>query len=136
MKLFLAILAVISFLALAGFGVFAMDHDGDHSMAEGCVAAMAKPIDCAETSNPFAFLSFHLDFFKSFSKAVFGQGFSALIFIAALALVYLKAILKPPQVLPQLNFAYYFRNSSRPSRPPQREFTQWFSLHENSPSSQ
>jgi hypothetical protein len=128
-------MVIFSFAAIAVFGVFAMNHGGEHS--HGCIAATAQGVaDCPNQANPFAFLAFHLDAFKSFSTATVGSLLAsallvalALIFVSFLALFFkdtapLLSRLQTHQRKRQESFEFPFR----------LQLNHWLALHENSPS--
>lgn len=135
MKSVFTAVVIGSFLSIAIFGVFAMNHGGEHN--HGCIAATAQGVaDCPNQANPFAFLTFHFDAFKSFSTATVGSPLTsallislALIFISFLALFFRDTAqvfsrLQAHQRKRQESFGFPFR----------LQLNHWLALHENSPS--
>lgn len=135
MKLFFTILLISSFSAMAVFGAFAMNHGSDHGMSGGCVAATAKGVDCPETASPLNFLSFHLDAFQGFSRAIFSQdAVSSLALLVALTLLAVFSVVIDTAIkIPQLSFPHQSRRFLESSHPLQKELVHWLALHENSP---
>lgn len=123
----------MSFIAIAVFGIFAMNHGGGHS--RGCVAATVQgDADCPLVAgNMIAFLAFHFDVFKSFSTATLNSSFAGMLLIV-LALVSMSLLFSektiPAFSNPQINkrrqesLKLRFRNN----------LIHWLALHENSPS--
>lgn len=116
---------ICSFLAVALFGVFAMNNGSGH---DGCIAAATQKTPCPE-NNVSEFIAFHLGALKIFSTAVFG----VLLFAMVLLLGVFAGISHPlgtfasrfaPQETPRLQLSRW-----------QRRFLRWLAFHENSPSS-
>lgn len=132
-KFFILIL-LASFIGLAVFGFTTMTHAEGHNL-NGCIAAASRETDCSKASNPFAMFNLHIDAIKSFSTLSFGSfSFqSLLLLIFSLILFWgLKMSLAPP-----LKYAFlpYARAEVLGFSPKLRlNFSNWFSLHENSPS--
>ena len=124
-KVLFTTLLVTSFVGIAVFGAFAMNHDSGHA-ASGCIAATAKAANCSEETTPFALADFHISAFKSFSSAVFGGALLATLLSMLLAgLVFFAP--------PLLKLVQFSPACQRFSSPQKQEFTRWLSLHENSP---
>lgn len=130
MKSILTTLLVCSFISIAMFGVFAMNHmEANGHM--GCFAVAAQGTDCPKKEAVPAFLDFHLNILRSFSNAIFGETIG-LMFILLLAVfsVWVSQNLKFNSSL----FAFSpVRQSSESSSLWQRRFIRWLQLHKNSP---
>lgn len=132
-KLFILVL-LASFIGLAVFGFTTMTHAEGHN-PNGCIAAASREADCTKAGNPFAMFNLHIDAIKSFSTLIFSS-FSLqtlLLLIFSLILFFgLKMSLAPP-----LKYAFlpYARAGVLGFSPKLKlNFSNWFSLHENSPS--
>lgn len=131
MKLVFTILLVTSFVGIAVFGAFAMNHDGDHS---GCIAATASGIGCPKESNPDDLLILHLTTYRGFSLATLGENAtnSLLLAFALLFVISLKRVPKIPTQTLQFILSRYQLDDSF-SRSEKQQLTRWLALHENSP---
>lgn len=137
MKFSLAILLLIGLAGTAVFGIFGMDMGhGSQSAHSGCIAAVAKGMDCPYEFGSLPYLAFHLDAYKNFSKATVSGSYvpawSAFLALLAAA-VYGFAVLRqnsqeffgvPHEVLRLFGISLF---SAR------RGFFRWIALHENSP---
>lgn len=135
MKTALTIFLITGFLGIAVFGVFAMNHGAGHSHS-GCIAATAQGTDCPKEENAFQFLAFHLDAFRSFSTATFGDNLAgALLLLIALILTITVGVITSIYLTPPALATNYHRRQFLESYsfPFQRELTHWLALHENSP---
>lgn len=135
MKLALTSFLIIGFIGIAVFGVFAMNHGSGHSH-NGCIAATVQGTDCPKEENSLSFLNFHLDAFRSFSTATFGEYLaSALLLLIALVLTVAVGIIGIIHSAPPVLATNYRRRQFLESHsfPFQRELTHWLALHENSP---
>src|SRR3989338_1693242 len=103
MKSALTTILLIGFMEIATFGLIAMNHGNayDHN---GCIIAAAQGADCPNGTDPLSFVAFHLDAFKNFSTAVFGNNILS-IFLAIVALISLvgfgisiRVNVQPPQL--------------------------------------
>ncbi|MBI1975230.1 MAG: hypothetical protein HYS57_02640 [Parcubacteria group bacterium] len=136
MKAILLILAVGSFIALGVFGFVAMgENDG---LGHGrCVAAMARGIDCPPGSNLVDVAAFHLNAFRVFSNAVFGDyalGAFLFSFVLVLSVAVIHFLAGSVLVVP-VNFLGGQRlRFSEILLPSTRALARWLALHENSPS--
>lgn len=132
MKSVFTILLIFSFLGIAVFGVFAMSHGAGYGH-NGCIAATVNGQPCPEDNNPLQFLAFHLDAFRSFATATFGDHFaSALFLLIALVLTVAVGIIgvihpAPPTSATNYRCRQFLESYSFPF---QREFTHWLTLHE------
>lgn len=133
MSRFFTLLIIFSFIGIAVFGVFAMNHGVSHD--HGCLAAIARAADCPDNGSIFDFISFHLNTFKVFSTAVLGENFSSILllvmFLLAVALdISAGKIFAFPQTdsnLYQRNFYESFISLFK------SQVNCWLALHENSP---
>lgn len=135
MKVALTIFLITGFLGIAVFGVFTMNHGAEHCHS-GCIAATAQGTNCPKGENTLSFLNFHLDAFRSFSTATFGENLAnALLLLVALVLTVALAVLASINPAPPALATNYHRRQFLESYsfPFQREFTHWLALHENSP---
>jgi hypothetical protein len=131
MKILVGI-SLASFLAIAVFGVFAMNHGSGHDHEEGCIAATAQGTYCPKEGSVLSFLNFHLDAFRSFSVATFGGNLvNIMSLLTALVLVFFGII---TSINPASGISYRRRQFLESySFSFQREITHWLALHENSP---
>lgn len=135
MKATLTTFLIIGFIGIAVFGVFAMNHSSGHGH-NGCIAATAKGMDCPKEENSLSFLNFHLDAFRSFSTATFGENLAnAFLLLIALVLTAALGIAVSIRPAPPAFATNYRRRQFLESYsfPFQRELTHWLALHENSP---
>ncbi|MDO8536699.1 MAG: hypothetical protein Q7R94_00425 [bacterium] len=135
MKAVFTVVLMGSFLAIAVFGVFAMNHGGNHD--RGCIAAAAQgDADCPNQANPFAFLAFHFNTLKSFSTATIGPSLASVLLVA-FALVFLSAVIPAFWKITPALLSLQIHSKRRQESfefPFQRELIHWLALHENSPS--
>ncbi len=130
MKSALTIFLIFSFLGIAVFGFFAMNH-GDHG--HGCIAAMAQGSDCADKENTFSYVTFHLDSFRNFFTAVFGDNTGSLLLLFSFLLICGAAIAHRFRLNSLANkFSSQFAEPS--AHPFERQLIRWLALLENSPS--
>jgi len=122
---YLTITLILSFISIAVFGVFGMNHGAGH----GCIAATLAGGACPET-NTASFLAFHLGAFKSFGTAT--------IVLSALAfLILLFSAFGNVFVICAGQTAFKKRNpgiKSDTNFASQRQLVHWLAFHENSPS--
>ncbi|GEM_PF-4365938 len=82
----IAMTLLFGFLFIAIFGFAAMKHEsGGHH--HGCIAATARASPCTDSTNPFGFVAFHLDAFKSFTGAPAGN-IAVAVLVSVLLLVF------------------------------------------------
>jgi len=97
---FISIL-LISFVSIAVFGIFGM-HAGMQDHGGGCIAAAAQGTDCPKQADPVEYLTFHLDAFRDFSTATFGDIATSLLILSLLVIgiVFggLRGNLAPPRL--------------------------------------
>ncbi|MBI2042037.1 MAG: hypothetical protein HYT20_03400 [Candidatus Nealsonbacteria bacterium] len=121
MKSALIILLVLSFMGIAVFGAFGMNHGNGHG--SGCIGAIANGRECAGENNSLQSINFHLKTFKSFSTAIF-------LLIASLTLAAnLRVIADIQEVAQNKQFVVIEQRFSLR----QQKFTHWLAIHENSP---
>lgn len=83
MKIVLAIILTLSFAALAGTGVLAMNNGDDGLGHARCLASVANGFECPANASPLMVTAFHVSAFQSFSLAVM----SAMLLLAAALVV-------------------------------------------------
>lgn len=137
---YLVSLLLIGFVSLAVFGFFGMhtqaqmNMDGHNMPASNCVGAAVNGTDCPKQADPIDYLTFHLDAFKFFSSATFGENVMGALLLAFASLLFTGMAFFSPYLFkpPQLAFyKYRFRDSFSP--PQQQQLTRWLALHEKSP---
>ncbi len=128
MERFGVLFLVISFVAVAVFGVFAMS---DHTR---CLGSFSEGIPCPKES-PWAFIAFHLSAFRGFSTAVFQSSLlldAAALFFAVFLLFLVRSLFFSARLYRLLSReseriflgARFFAN---------RNTIRWTALHELSP---
>jgi len=131
MKRFLTAALILSFVAIAVFGFLAIGH------GQGCIATLARGSECRNTTNPFAATFFHLDAFKEFSTAVFGDA-SVSLASALVILVFAMGARVLSRSAEQSTLPALAARWERPRQYfgaiSQEKFSCWLALHENSPS--
>lgn len=138
-----ATLLIASYIAIGAFGVFGMHTQGDmnmqgHDMPQSnCVGATATGVDCPKQANLIDFANFHINAFRGFSVAIFGQNIlaSILVLVTWIAGIGLGALLASYLSLSQPHLAYSRYRLKQLSLSPQDQLLRWLSLHENSPAS-
>ena len=88
MKSGFVIVIILSFLGVAVFGMFSMNHD--KSLHGGCIAAAANGTPCPEESNTLASIAFYVSAFNHFSNATLASLFA--IFIAIAGAIYIARL--------------------------------------------
>ena len=135
MKFLLTTILLASFIGIAVFGVFDMNHGQAHDMdPNNCIAATAKGMDCPKEADPIDFAAFHADAYRGFSLATFGENIMNGLLLAFASLLLIGLVFFSHQLfkLPQLAFyRYRFRDSFSP--PQKQQLIRWLALHENSP---
>ena len=133
MKMSLAILLFISFVGVVVLGFSVMTHANGHNLNGGCFAATARGVNCPEQVK-LDYVSFHLEAFRSFSLAIFGESLAnILLFMFSLILfvgfgVFPSFFSKSFQFnLGRYKSRIYFSSSQK------QELVRWLALHENSP---
>jgi len=135
MKFLFTATLLASFIGIAVFGAFGMNHASAQGHDGGCIAATAKGINCPEEANPIDSVAFHLDAYRGFSLATFGESAMSALLIAFASLLFIGGAFFSRHLfkLPQLALSRDRFSNSFP--PPQKtELTRWLALHENSPS--
>jgi hypothetical protein len=134
MRSTLTILLLASFVVIAVFGIFGM-HLGVQNHDDGCIAAVAQGTDCPKQSDPVDYFGFHLDAFKGFSTATFGENLLASLF----AFVFFAAGMWLRMLFGHVPLVQCGPGHSRYRRfeffdsPLKRDLVGWLALHENSP---
>ena len=135
MKSLVVIFLIFSFAAAAIFSLLAMNHGLDHAAgAGGCFGALTQKIDCQKVIDPLVFFNFHLNAFRSFSTAVFGQNLPSLLWLIVLFLIgWLWLLIKP--VGPNaVNFHPLLKTSPESAvSVPLSPLRRWLARHEHSP---
>lgn len=143
MRLILTIALILSFIAIAVFGVLAMNHGQGLAGHGRCIAATAERLDCPGESNPLAFIIFHIDAFKNFSTAVLASSltgnspfvFLAFLYFFALTSLVMSVMGKHLLAVPDPSPAGRLRTFEFSSSPLRRQIAHWLALHETSPTS-
>lgn len=135
MKSLFTTIVLVSFIGIAVFGVFGMSHGQAHDMGpNNCIAATAKGMDCPKEAEPIDFAVFHIDAYKGFSLATFGESAMSALLLAFASLLFIGLAFFSPHLFKPPQLAFYkhrFRDAFSP--PQQQEITRWLALHENSP---
>ncbi|MBI4087924.1 hypothetical protein HY418_00900 [Candidatus Kaiserbacteria bacterium] len=139
MKSLFTTLLIASYVAIGIFGIFDMHQQADmrgHDMAPGnCIAAAARGMDCPKEAGTIDSAAFHLDAFRGFSLATFGENLLASL-LSVLALLVIGVglgALLGNFAPPRLNLAYSRYGPGQFSPPPKQQLLRWLALHENSP---
>lgn len=131
MKSVFTSLLIVSFVSIAVFGIFGM-HAGMQDHGGECIAATAQGTDCPKQANPVEYLTFHLDAFRDFSTATFGDIATSLLILSLLIIGIVFGGLRGNLAPPRLAYSQIRRSDS--FRPPsQYGLIRWLALHENSP---
>ena len=132
MKISLTSLLILSFLGVSALSFATMYHQGSGN--EDCVAEMAAGLNCP--INPLAFADFHLNLFRGFSSAYFGDFFSA--YLALITLLFFGLIFNllghNPRGVGRSNHYQLERFFESFTPLVKIKNFHWLSLHENSPS--
>ncbi len=126
MSKYLAIVSIISFIAIAVLGFIAINHNGKLHVL-GCIASLKEEAFCPE-ENVLAFINFHLNVLRSFSIAVFN-------ILPALALFFVLSFLSlnlKEKIQNLANYLYFKKRQTNLSFI-RLIFMDWLSFHENSP---
>lgn len=136
MKTAFTIFLIASFLGIAVFGASAMNH-GSGNGHSGCIAVTAQKAICPMGGNAFSFIAFHFNAFRSFTTAIFGDGFvgmtaSLIVLFLILAIGFFVKINSTPLVIKTDYNFNRFSESNYFSF--QQKLIHWLALRENSPS--
>ncbi|KKU15854.1 MAG: hypothetical protein UX24_C0029G0005 [Candidatus Giovannonibacteria bacterium GW2011_GWB1_45_9b] len=127
---------MVSFLALAGFGLFAMGHDAGHGNG-WCVIANPQGALCSG-ENAFAIVRSHVEAFTSVLTAIFDSfGAQAALFIVTMfaALAGIRIFVRAGIFLASKIAFSFSRQAHIPfSIPSEQELRQWLARRTNSPS--
>lgn len=132
MKPVLATALILGFSTIAVFGIFAMNHGGgDHG---GCIAAASQGRDCPVEGESFSFLNFHIDTYRNFATATFGEGVTALYAVLAFLMAgfYIGVLQSYPNSLKLAGVSRRSREEFSDA-PFLIRLNRWLALHENSP---
>lgn len=139
MRLFVAIMLIISFGGLTVFGLWGMgNHNSQHAnFYNSCLGSVSQGTSCPQDNNPVRSLDFHLNSFKVFSTTLLSPlltsfNLTAMFLIAMLAF-FLIAPAKPILISIASGSQNAHQRLFETSQPNFRKLTYWFSLHENSP---
>jgi len=136
MKSIVSALVLVSFLALAGFGLFAMGHDAGHGNG-WCVIANPQGALCSG-ENAFAIVRSHVAAFTSVLTAIFDSfGAQAALFIVGIfaALAGIRLFVGERNFFADGITFSFFRQAHIPLIvPSEREILQWLAFRTNSPS--
>lgn len=135
MKFIVATLVMVSFLALAGFGLFAMGHDAGHGTG-WCVIANPQGALC-NGENALAVVRSHVEAFMSAFLAVFDSfGAEAALFIVTIfaALAGIRFFAGGRNFFVDGIAFSFFRQAHIPLVvPSEQEILRWLRLRETSP---
>lgn len=135
MRIVLAFLLILGFAGIAVFGIFAMNDNGAHSGGK-CIAAMAQGGNCPGERGMEPMFVFHVDAFRGFSTAVFGNSFvTALILLSGLVLLAIfgfRGVVRQTALKLAAN-CRHLRSEDVSSHYIRRKFAFWLARHENSP---
>ncbi len=132
MKSVITAFVIFSFVGIAVFGVFAMSH-GMEQGHTGCIAATAQGTDCPKAGSILSFIAFHLETFRSFSTATFGQNILSL-FPLIVSLILLIATGRLYAGLGSSGPLLRLKQSPEPYMSPfQQQSIRWLALHKHSP---
>ena len=134
MKYLFVTLMLGAIISITIFGVFNMNHDKMDNHGDDCVAANFEGVDCPKNSNTLDYLNFHLNTFKKFSLAAFGENIASILLSAfvSLVLIALNALSLPFLKFPEPSLCRQrFRRNIAPYQ--KQTLTRWLALHENSP---
>jgi hypothetical protein len=133
MKSLLSIVLIAGFMGIAVFGAL----DANHEMAHtgGCIAATAKRMDCPK-ENPIDLATFHLDAYKGFSLATFGESVAGALLLVFASLLFIGLVSFLPYPFKPPEFAFHkYRLKYAFSPPQEQKLVSWLALRENSPTS-
>lgn len=129
----IALILVPSFLGVAVFGSFGMEHSmaSDHG---GCVALVARGVpSCMEGVNTLALINFHFDTLKALSAGIVGSLVS-LFFLSLVIYATVKVFRALSRELENFQYRFFalqriFQGSSSVVK-----IRRWIKSHNNSPS--
>jgi hypothetical protein len=131
----LGIFILIGFITLSSFGIYGM-HAFMGNKEGGCIAALVQDTDCPLQVDSLGYLIFHLEAFKGFSMAVFGENIiNALVFTFSLFLLFGLVLLSSSNIKISRYIIskrrYRFRNSFLSHQ--KQKINKWLAMFENSP---
>ena len=133
MKSLFTTMLLVGFLGVTVFGVFNM-HTGMQNHDSNCVAATAQGVNCPKQGGLLEYLTFHLDAYKGFSLAAFGENTSGALSLVFVLLLFIGLAFSSSLHCRPTQFnvcRYRFKEFFSP--PQKQELTRWLALHENSP---
>lgn len=129
------IFLIIGFIMIAVFGAFTMNHISANGHS-GCIAVTAQRTICP-MGGAFSFIAFHFKAFRSFTTAIFGDGFAGMtapliVLLSIFAIGFFAKINPTPLLIKADCNLKRFPESN--SFSPQQKLIHWLALRENSPS--
>lgn len=132
------IFLIAGHIAIGVFGVLGMHSQADmqgHGMPAGnCVSAAVNGSDCPQQAGPIDYLTFHLDAFRSFSSATFGDDIMETLVVIYTSLLFIGFTFFSLHLFTPSSHAYNkkgYWNSFSPSQ--KKQLIRWLALHETSP---
>lgn len=102
--------------------------------SSNCILATTKGIDCPKQASPIDFAAFHIDAFRKFSLATFGENLTNIFLLASASLIFTVAAFFYRNIFITPNLAFYkYRCKSSLLHHQKQHLTRWLALHENSP---
>lgn len=136
MKSLLTTTILLGFISVAVFGFAGVSHGALDAHDDGCIMATAKGVECPQATSAADYLTFHLNAFKSFSSATFGETLAASLLTLLLLALGLPAVALIRSRAPMLSHAYvWHRWRESLDSPEERELLHWLALQEHSPTS-
>ena len=127
----LALYMLLSFVGMAGFGFLAMSPQGD---MHGCIAALARGVECPAGTDNASSVSFHAGVVKAFSTATVNANFLAVfLLLAMLAVAFVRRDDENIGAPFLVSYSRYKQEVRSRACPFAQRIQHWFSLHENSP---
>lgn len=139
MKYF-GIILMVGFVGISVFGSFGMHTQADMNMqghdmpSSNCIGATAQGVDCPKQADPIDFATFHIDAFRGFSLATFGENLMGMLLLIFATLIFIGLAFFSPRLFKIPKLAFYrqhFRDFI--SSPQQQQLIRWLALHEKSP---
>jgi len=134
MKFLLTTTLLVSFVGVAVFGFSGIHYSDSQNHGGGCVFAASQGVDCPTQGSSVGYLTFHLDAFKGFSTAIFGESVMSLLLLVLASLFFIGRVCFVHSLFWPPKFALYrYRSKGSFPLPQTQELTRWLALHENSP---
>lgn len=136
MKSLLTTTILLGFISVAVFGFAGVSHGALDAHDDGCIMATAKGVECPQAKSAADYLTFHLNAFKSFSTATFGETLAASLLTLFLLALGLPAVALIGSTVPALSPAHIRHRWKTPfDFSKQRALLYWLALQEHSPTS-